>query len=311
MEKFKFSITDNTTFQPQEVNYLYANALLSAQATKYFKPIVGIKYQEKLFSYNPGNLLKAADCAWNPTGEGTLGQKIVSVCDLGFQLQYCVSTFNANAYGQYLREGSNNEEVMPDILRSFVSDEVIKKVSNDISNMTWNGGLSASYPNNLCTGLIAKMTGDTTVAKITSVSAITAGNVFAEMQKVYSAITSTIKARVASGDVKLFVGADIWDAYQFALGAVSSEKSFVGPYTPNFLGLELVYDGSIPARTMVAGIPAENMLILTDLLSDYETLRALDMQNLNNTDTLTIAGRFKFGVDYFVGSELVLYSPLV
>jgi hypothetical protein len=99
-KKFKFSITDNTTFQPQEVNYLYAKALLSNVATRYFKPIVGIKYQEKLFSYNPGNLLKAADCAWNPTGEGTLGQKIVSVCDLGFQLQYCVSTFNANAYGQ-------------------------------------------------------------------------------------------------------------------------------------------------------------------------------------------------------------------
>jgi hypothetical protein len=95
--------------------------------------------------------------------------------------------------------------------------------------------------------------------------------------------------------------------YQQAVAAASSEAFYVGAKEPNFLGIPLVWSAGLPANTMVAGVKS-NFLLLTDLLDDYETVTVVPQWNVAAVDTLRIAGRFKFGVDYLVGSEIVLFQ---
>jgi len=82
---------------------------------------------------------------------------------------------------------------------------------------------------------------------------------------------------------------------------------YVGAKEPNFLGIPLVWSPGLPTNTMVCGVKS-NFLLLTDLLDDYESVTVVPQWNVAAVDTLRIAGRFKFGVDYLIGSEIVYYT---
>jgi hypothetical protein len=304
-KNFKFAITDNTTYAGKDAVDFFSEALLDSASMKTFRVIPGVKSKIKLPQYDAGSLIKDAGCSWSPAGEGTLSQKAFEVCDKEFQLELCVTTFEANFLGEYLRAGSNTGEVAPELFTNYMLEQVKKKVKNDLELAVWQGDATgATYPYNICDGLIKEMEGDATVIDVTGATAVTISNVIAEITKVYSLIPAEI---LNNPNLVIYVGTAIYKLYQQAIAAASNEAYYVGAKEPNFLGIPLVWAPGMPADTMVAGVK-ENFLVLTDLLDDYETVTVVPQWNVAAVDTLRIAGRFKWGVSYLIGSEVVLYQ---
>jgi len=304
-KNFKFAITDNTTYAGKDAIEFFSKALLAGGTKDTFRVIPGVKSKIKLPQYDAGQLIKDAGCSWSPAGEGTLSQKSFEVCDKEFQLELCVTTFEANFLGEYLRPGSNTGEVAPELFTNYMLTQVQKQVQNDLELAIWQGDATGStYPFNICEGLIRKMTGDTTVIDASGTSAVTLTNVIAQITNVYNLIPQTV---LTNPDLVIYVSTSIYKLYQQAVAAASSEAFYVGAKEPNFLGIPLVWSAGLPANTMVAGVKS-NFLLLTDLLDDYETVTVVPQWNVAAVDTLRIAGRFKFGVDYLVGSEIVLFQ---
>jgi hypothetical protein len=309
MKKFKFDIVDNTTYDGKDAIDFYSAALLEGASKGTFRVIPGVKSSIKLPRYDAGNIIKEAGCSWEPGGEGTLSQKAFEVCSKDIQLELCTDTFEKNFLGELLRPGHNTGEVAPTEFVDYMLDQVGKKVQNDLEIAVWQGdGATATYPLNICDGLIKTFgaSGSGVIAVTGASGGINLGNVIAEVTKVYEAIPTTV---ITNPGLKIYVSDNIYKLYQQAVAAASNEAYYVGAKEPNFLGIPLHWSPGLPTQNMVAAV-SDNLVLLTDLLSDEEEISVIPQRPINGTRTVRIVGGFKFGVDFLVGEEIVLYSPL-
>ena len=174
-----------------------------------------------------------------------------------------------------------------------------------METIVWQGNTTgATYPINVCDGLIFKFSADTEVIKPTGF-ALTLANIISATTAVYNAIPATVFTKE---DLRIFMGVAAAKLYRQAIAAASSEAYYVGAKTLDFLGIEIVEAPGMPANTIVAGA-LSNMFLLTDLESDFEDVMVLSMMGTLGQPTLRLVGAFKFGVDYFYGDEIVYFRP--
>lgn len=303
---FKLSFVDNTTFTGIDASGFYAKALLTGKSKEEFKLIPNVKSKIKLAQLNIGNILQDADCSFSSTGEGTLDQKAFEVCPVKINLEYCQRTFEVNYLSELLRPGSNNAEVMPSSVESFLLEQAALKVSADTEKLVWQGNTAtASYPLSLCDGLEKQFLADGNVIDVAGTASLTAANIIGELNKVYNAIPNELIDNV---DLRIFLSPAALRAYRQALAAASSEAYYMQNYNElHFLNVRLSEAPGITANRMVAALKS-NLLLLTDLMSDFEDVQVLPQKNVTGVPVVRMIGEFKFGVGYIYGSEVVFYS---
>ena len=303
---FKLSFTDNTVFAGKDAEGFYAKALLTGKSKEEFKLIPNVKSKIKLGQLNIGNILQDADCSFSSTGEGTLDQKSFEVCPVKINLEYCQRTFEVDYLSQLLRPGSNNAEIMPASVESFLLEQVALKVSADTEQIVWKGNTAtASYPLSICDGLEKQLLADGTVIDVSATASITVSNVIAELTKLYNAIPEQI---ILEDDLRIFLSPAAHRAYRQALAAASSEAYFMQNYSElHFLDVKLSVAPGISTNKMVAARKS-NLLLLTDLMGDFEDIQILPQKNVTGVPVVRMIGEFKFGVGYIYGSEIVFYN---
>ena len=304
---FKLSFTDNTTFYGKDAEGFYAQALLTGNSKEAFKLIPNVKSKIKLGELNIGNILQSADCSFSGSGEGTLAQKAFEVEPIKINLEYCQRTFETDYLSQLLRPGSNNDEIMPASVESFLLGEVAKKVSADTEQIVWKGNTAtASYPLSVADGLEKQFLADAAVVDVAATaSAITVSNVIGEISRVYDAILPQL---LDAEDLRIFVPSSIMRLYRQALAAASSEAYYMQNYSElHFLNVKLLEAKGLSDKKMVAA-KTSNLLLLTDLMSDFEDIQILPQKSVTGVPVVRMIGEFKFGVGYIYGSEIVYYN---
>ena len=312
MKKFNFAITDNTTFYGKDATDFFSQALLGFKTAEYLKLVPNAKSKIKLPQFDLGNILQSDDCSFSGAGEGTLSQKTFEVCDIKINLEYCTTTFEQNFMSQYMRPGSNTGEVMPQVFERYIIGEVMKKTSQDLEKITWQGdSATSSYPLGLCDGYQKLLLADAAVVDVAATASFTSANAVAELTRVYNAILPQV---LDKGNVVIFVSTDIFKAYQIAQAASGAGQgyNYAGEKESNFLGLPVIHAPGLSTKKMVAG-SLDNFILLTDLLSDIPTdstsaIKIIPQLDLSGAPTVRIVTRFKFKTDYFIGAEIVYYS---
>jgi hypothetical protein len=302
---FKLSFTDNTTFYGKDAEGFYANALLTGSSKSLFTLIPNVKSKIKLAQgINIGSILQSADCTFSNTGEGTLSQKSFEVEPIKINLSYCKRTFETNYLSQLLRPGSNNAEVMPPSVEAFLMSEVSNKVSADLEQLVWKGDTgTASYPLSLADGLEKQLLADGAVVDISATASVTVSNVIGEISKVYDAILPQLL-----DEAVIMVPSTIYRLYRQALAAASSEAYFMQDHSElRFLGIQVIEAKGMSNNKMVAA-RLSNLLLLTDLMSDFEAVQILPQSNVTGEPTVRMTAEFKFAVGYVYGSEIVYYN---
>jgi hypothetical protein len=303
MENFKLSFTDNTVFTGRDAEGFYANALLTGSSKSLFTLIPNVKSKIKLANLNIGNVLQPFSCSFNNTGEGTLSQKSFEVAPIAIQLSYCASTFETNYLSQLLRPGSNGAEVMPPSVEAFLMNEVSNKVSADLEQIVFKGNTAtASYPLSLADGLEKQFLSDGTVIDVTAAT-LSATNIIAQIGLVYNAIPAQIL-----DEAVIMVPSTAYRFYRQALAAASAEAYFMQDHSElRYLGIQVIEAKGMSNNRMVAA-RLSNLLLLTDLVSDFDDVKILPMANTTGEKTVRMIASFKFGVGYVYGSEIVYYN---
>jgi hypothetical protein len=304
---FKLSFTDNTTFYGKDAEGFYAQALLTGDSKAAFKLIPNVKSKIKLGELNIGNILQAADCSFSGSGEGTLAQKSFEVEPVKINLEYCQRTFEVDYLSQLLRPGSNSDQVMPASVEAFLLEQVALKVSADTEKIVWQGNTAtASYPLSVADGLEKQFLADGAVIDVTATaSAITSANVIAELTRVYNEIPEEL---MGAEDLRIFVSSAIYRSYRQALAATSAEVNFMQNYNElHFLDVKILKAKGLSSKKMVAA-RTSNLLLLTDLMSDFEDIQILPQKSVTGVPVVRMIGEFKFGVGYVYGSEIVYYN---
>jgi hypothetical protein len=282
-------------------------ALLTGNSKSIFKLIPNVKSKVKLGQLDLGNILAAADCSFSSAGEGTLSQKTFEVADIKLNLEYCQRTFEVNYLSEQLRPGSNSDQVLPASVEEFLMARSAEKVSADLEKLVWQGNTAtASYPLALADGLAKQFLADAAVIDVAATaSAITATNVIGEIQRLYNAIPDQL---IEAEDLVIFVTPAIYRAYRQALANASAEVNFMQNYAElHFLNVKLITANGLGAKQMVAA-RTSNLLLLTDLISDFEDVTILPQKSVTGVPVVRMIGEFKFGVGYIFGSEITYYN---
>jgi len=303
------ALQDNTIFAGRDAEGFFKKVLTTGVLKNEFSLIPNVKSKIKLAFSDLGDILQEEDCSFTPTGEGSLNQKTMEVCPLKINLEYCATTFEANYLSAQLRAGSNNEEVVPASYAEFVVDYIAEKAASDLEKTMIKGDTAtASYPLNLCDGLLKQLEDDADVIKITATaSPVSKTNVIEILDEVIESVPAEIRAQP---NFKLIVSQEVAFAYKQAQAAVTGGLFMVGDKVLDYLGFRLVPTSALGAKEIIA-MNSDKVFFLTDLVSDWDDITIIPQRNISGARTERFVTSLKFGVNYLYGSEIVLYSPNV
>ena len=300
------ALTDNTTFYGKDAEGFFKKVLTTGVAKSELSLIPNVKSKIKLAYSDLGNILQAEDCAFSGSGEGSLNQKTMEVCDLKVNLEYCATTFEANYLSMQLRAGSNTDETMPASYAEFVVDYVAEKVASDLETTMFKGDTgTSSYPLSLCDGLVKLLTADSDVIDVSATaSTMSASIVITELDRVLDAVPAEVRQQP---NFKIFVSQEIAFAYKQKQALTSGGLFMVGDKELNYLGFRLIPTSGLDANQMIAA-NMDKVFFLTDLTSDWDEIIIIPQRNISGARSERFATSLKFGVNYLYGTEIVLYS---
>lgn len=314
--------TITTTYAGEFAGKYIAAALLSgntlSQGAIEIKP--NIKYKEVIKKVATSGLIVDESCDFTNAGSVTLTERIIQPEQFQVNLELCKTPFESD-WGAVSMGYSAFDNLPPDFA-SFLIAHVAKEVAQKTEQNVWNG---ANANVGEFDGFVPLMTADATVNDVVGTT-VNSGNVIAELGKIVDAIPSTLYGK---DDLYIYVSQNIAKAYVRALGGYAALSNVAGTDNVGSIGANgidnrgtLWYGGGenlsidgvkifvangLPNDTAVAA-EKSNLYFGTGLLSDHNLVKLIDMADIDGSKNVRVIMRFTAGVQYGIGSDIVLYS---
>jgi hypothetical protein len=300
-----------TTYAGESAGQYISAALLSGATLDNglitVKP--NIKFKEVLKKVSTDGLVKDAGCDFAPTSTLTLTERILQPDFQQVNLQICKADFHND--WEAVSQGYSAFDSLPPSFSDFLIGHVAAKVAQRTEQSIWNG---AAATDGQFGGFKELMLADADIIDVGAGAAVTAANVIDKIGLVVDAIPSTL---YTSEDMLIYVSQNVARAYTRALGGF--QATIGGAGTDNkgtqwYNGGGLSYDGvkiavanGLADDTMVAA-EKSNLYFGTGLLSDQNEVKVIDMADIDGSQNVRVVMRFTAGVNYGIGSDIVLYS---
>ena len=306
--------TDITTTYAGEFSREYIAAALLSGATLNnggitIKP--NVKYKEVIKKIaTDSNVIKDGSCDFTDTATVTLTERILQPEEFQVNLELCKKDFRSD--WEAVQMGMSTFDSLPPAFADFLVAHVAGLVAESTENNIWKG-VNANAGE--FDGFVTKMTADATVLDVVGTT-VTAANVITEMGKVVDAIPSSLYGKE---DLYLYVSQNVARAYVRALGGFAAAG--LGANGVNAEGTQWWNNGALSfdgVKIFVANGLADNYMVAaeksnlffgTGLLSDHNEVKVLDMGDLDGSQNVRVIMRFTSGVEYGIGSDIVLYTP--
>lgn len=295
----------STTYAGQFSGKYIAAALLSAPTLdkEYVTIKPNIKYKEVIKVLNQTGIIRAATCDFTATGSVALTEQILQPLEFQVNTQLCKEDFRSD--WEAIEMGVSVFDNLPPTFTDFIIANTAGQVAQQIELNIWSGSSSVAGQFD---GFLQLLSSSTSVVDLTAAAQVTSSNVIAELTRVVNAIPNTVYGKE---DLYIYVGTGIVKAYQVALGNANYQFNAYTGFAPlNFQGINLAWCPGMPANTMVAA-QKSNLFFGTALLSDKNEVRVLDMADLDGSQNVRMIMRYTAGVQFGIGSDIVLYSSLV
>jgi len=270
-----------------------------------------IKFKEVIKKVATDGIVKNATCDFDPTSTLNLTERTITPVSQQVNLQLCKKDFQND--WDAISMGYSAFDTLPTSFADFLIAHVASKVAQKTEQNIWNG---AAATNGEFGGFAELMLADGDVTDVAAVGGgVTSANVIAQLGAVVDAINSNL---YSSEDMTIFVSQNVARAYVRALGgfsvAATSNAGTNDSGTQWFSGQALTFDGiSIAVANGLADnrmVAAEksNLYFGTGLLSDSQEVKVIDMADIDGSQNVRVVMRFTAGVQYGIGSDIVLYS---
>ena len=277
-----------------------------------------VKIHKLVMANNTVSQVDNRDCAWSPTQRITLNEATFQVKNFKINEEQCMEELDSIWSEMQYREIGATKDQWPtntdgnESLESAVMFHLQNSLSQDIERIIWGG--SGNTVAGVQDGIVDKALASSTSIKITG-QTIDAANVLGEIEKVYNAIPNVVlndgEFDPEKAAVKIFVNMDIMRYLRQALSTVATSNQVILPSFAveggkiYYLGVEIVVVG-LPANTMIAA-SKDNLVFVTDLLSDTQEIRAQFGNDLTNESMLYIKGAYRANAGMIFDDELVIY----
>jgi len=306
------STSITTTYAGEFAGKYISAALLSASTIENggieVKP--NVKFKQVIKKLATDAILKDGTCDFDPTSEITLTERILQPEEFQVNLQLCKSDFRDD--WEAVQMGYSSFDSLPPSFADFLMAHVAAKTAQKTEQNIW-GGVTANAGE--FNGLVTLMTADADVIDVVGTT-VTAANVIDELGKVVDAIPSTLYGKE---DLNLYVSQNVARAYVRALGGFAAAG--LGANGTNAMGTQWFNNGSLSfdgvtifvanglADNYIVAAEKSNLYFGTGLLADHNEVKVLDMADLDGSQNVRVIMRFTAGVQYGIGSDIVLYTP--
>jgi hypothetical protein len=300
-----------TTYAGEFAGKYISAALLSADTIEgggiTVKP--NVKYKEVMKTLSTNALVKDAACDFADQSTVTLAERVLQPEEFQVNLELCKKDFHND--WEAVQMGYSAFDSLPPSFADFLIGHIAAKVAQKTEENIWQGATANAGEFN---GFEALLAADATVVDVSGTT-VTAANVITEMGKVVDAIPTTVYGKE---DLYIYVSSNVARAYIRALGGFGASglgaNGVNGEGTTWFNGGDLAFDGvklfvssGLSNNTMVAA-QKSNLFFGTGLLADHNEVKLIDMADLDGSQNVRVVMRFTAGVQYGIGSDIVLYS---
>ena len=305
--------TSITTSYSGEFSKKYISAaLLSASTIENggIEVMPNVKFKSVIQRLATDAIVKDATCAFDATSTVTLTERIITPEEFQVNLELCKKDFAST--WQSIEMGMSAFETLPKSFADYLIGHVAAKVAENNEISIWRGVNATAGQ---FAGFVTLATADAAVIDVTGTT-VTASNVIAELGKVVDAIPSALYGKE---DLYIYVSQNVARAYVRALGGFGA--SGLGANGTNSQGTQWFNNGSLSfdgvkifvanglASNYMMAAQKSNLFFGTGLLSDHNEVKLIDMADIDGSQNVRVVMRFTAGVQYGVGSEIVLYTP--
>lgn len=259
------------------------------------------------------------DCAWTPQQRIQLTGVTMDVNNYKINDEQCMEQLDS-VYSEmtYNSIGATKDQWPAahdggESLESAVMFHLQNSLANDIERIIWGG--NGNSVAGVQDGIVDKALASANTIKVTG-QTIDATNVLGEIQKVYDAIPNVVlndgEFDPEKAAVKIFVDMNTMRYLRQALSTVPTNYQVILPSFAIeggrifYMNVEVVVVG-LPANTMVAA-SKDNLVFITDLLSDTQEIRAQFGNDLKDEAMLYIKGAYRANAGFIFDDEVVIYS---
>lgn len=258
-----------------------------------------VKYKEVVKKVATSGIIANASCDFTDAGSLTLTERILQPEEFQVNLELCKKDFRSD--WEAVQMGYSAYDNLPPKFADFLIGHVAAKVAEKTEQNIWQGTDATAGEFD---GLATLLAADADVVDVTGTT-VTSSNVIAELGKIVDAIPSAVYGKE---DLKIYISQNIAKAYVSAQAALGYRDLYhVGKTDMNFQGIPLFVANGLADNDAVAA-ETSNLYFGTGLLSDHNEVKVIDMADLDGSQNVRVVMRFTAGVQYGIGSDIVLYT---
>ena len=305
--------TVTSTYAGEFAGKYIASALLSATTLdkNYITIMPNVKYKSVIQKIAVDSIITDASCDFATSGTVALTERILTPKELQVNLQLCKAEF-LNSW-EALQLGYSAFDTIPATFNDFLVSYVGGKVAEATEQSIWGGvaatnGQFGGIYNALSSSVVAGGSNAPITASLSG--SVDSSNVVARLNSLVDAIPQTIYGKE---DVLIYIPTNVAKAYQQALAGGSqgangyNNQMNVGEKPMNFNGIELAWCPGLGSSAMVAA-QKSNLFFGTGLMSDYNLVKVLDMEDLDGSQNFRIIMRYTAATQYGIGSDIAIYK---
>ena len=273
-----------------------------------------IAYKTTLHKLLTDGLLKDSTCDFTATSTVTISERQLTLEPFQVQLQLCKKDFLSSWNSEEM--GFSANKVMAKSFTDYLLAYVTEKVASSVETAIWAGVNATSGQIDGIATLLAADAALPAANEVAGSSAISAAaTVIAELGKIVDAIPAALYGKE---DLRIYIPQGVAKAYVRALGgfmaagvgANGTENKGTQWYNNGELsidGIPLFVANGLAANTAVAA-QTSNLFFGCGLLSDLNSVKILDMSDLDGSDNIRMILRASYAVNYHSVSDIVTYN---
>jgi len=267
----------------------------------------GIKYKRVIKKLTSAGILQQGGCEFTPTSGMTITEGVLEPERVKVNEELCFDEFDELWDSEEMASGQHAQNV-PGELLDAVTEEFVNKVAEGVETAVWQGekNVTGTTVNDLFDGYEALLEAGDSV-KITG-STLTTSNVLEELDKVYAGLPSGVRKKGKDALV-FFTSYKAASLYEMNLQAQGMNTSATGGELSVY-GIELKPVGGLSDDNTIVLGARDNFYVGTDLESDFNELKLIDMRETTGDDAVRFIMKAKLDVTIALTDEVVYYRTV-
>ena len=303
--------TITTTYAGESAKKYIAAALLSGTTLENGGVTVmpNVRHKSVIQKVAASGLIKNSTCDFDDQGTVSITERVLQTEEFQVNTKFCSKQFVDSWESAEL--GVSAFTNMPATFSDFIIAHFADQIAASVETNIWTGTNANAGE---IDGYETLWAADADIVDVANPVAITAANVIDKMGATLDLCPNTIYGK---DDLKLYVSKDVMKNYIRALGGYALGVGANGYENKGqmwYNGQALTFDG-IPIF-MASGMSSNTMALAqtsnlyfgTSVISDLNEIRVIDTSDTLGDRNARFVARFAYGIQYGIGSEIVLYQ---